>query len=139
MAYDLNGITDISDFINYGKGLSLSKADLYLKEKTQSGILYNATLILDEYWDFIQSYIKTVHMNDTQYFRYKYRPRIMCIELYGMAELTPLILRVNNMISAMEFDKRTIKIFDESILTFINQVLVLEKPAITKNKKSLNL
>ena len=36
MAYNLNGITDISDFINYGKGLSLSKADLYLKEKTQS-------------------------------------------------------------------------------------------------------
>ena len=45
MAYNLNGITDISDFINYGKGLSLSKADLYLKEKTQSGIIYNATLI----------------------------------------------------------------------------------------------
>ena len=81
MAYNLNGITDISDFINYGKGLSLSKADLYLKERTQSGILYNATLILDEYWDFIQPYIKTVQMNDTQYFRYKYRPRIMCIEL----------------------------------------------------------
>ena len=43
------------------------------------------------------------------------------------------------MISAMEFDKRIIKVFDESILTFINQVLILEKPAITKNKKDLNL
>ena len=53
--------------------------------------------------------------------------------MYGTVELAPLLMDINNVISVAEFDFKTLKVFDDKVVSFLNEVLTKEKTKIADN------
>ena len=143
MDNNLQGLSTIQEVIEYGKSLNISAENLFLKGTLTNldgdTVIYNNKFILDDYWDFIDPYVDTITLTDEQYQKYAFNPVRLCFDIYGNGELVPAILRLNKITSPLEFTKRTVKIFKSEIMTFINEVLALERKNIIRNKKKIGI
>ena len=77
-------------------------------------------------------------MSDTEYEKYVYKPKLLCVELYDNIDLAPLILRMNNMLSVLEFNRKDIKLFKTSVIQYLNEIINLEKERLDENESSNN-
>lgn len=132
----LLGLSTIQEVIDYHKGLELNHEKLFLKSKVND-LIFNTKFILDDYKDFLADHILTVTLSDKEFAKYKYRPKSLCFDVYGNAELSFLVLRLNNMSSALDFTKRNLSLPKLTIFDFISEVLILEEDRITKNNESI--
>lgn len=140
MATSITSIDNIGDFGDYGKKLDLSHGGLFWKSSIDSNklkIIINSTSIVDRYYDYIlkESYVDT--FTEKEYMRYRYRPKLFCYNTYGTTEIWSLLLKINNWVSVSEFNARTIRLFRPSIITVLNEILILENDNIIKNKISV--
>ena len=79
-----------------------------------------------------------VEMSDKEFEKYKYKPKLLCVELYDNIDLAPLILRMNNMLSVLEFNKKNIKLFKTSVISYLNEMKNLEKSRLDENESENN-
>lgn len=129
----------IEDCIEYGKDLKMSHSKFYekalIETKDKKLIVAPYTSILSHYRDYIEACTYTYTFTDEEFVKYCYKPKMYCYEEFGNMELWSLLLKVNNMISIMDFNKRTIKTFhEEAILEVLNEIIILEKSRIEKNE-----
>lgn len=69
--------------------------------------IYN---VIDEYIeDILEEYAVTIELDDEQYNKYKYKPKLLCYDVYEAPELYILILVINDMYSVKQFTKKRIK------------------------------
>lgn len=69
-------------------------------------IEYNTYNVISDYIDeIIKDYCVIVNLTDDQAFKYKYRPKLLCFDVYGNQELYPIILLINDICSVKEFTK----------------------------------
>lgn len=137
MASSLSSIDRIGDFAEYEKTLDISHSGLFKKAAVDSDgikLIINSTSIVDRYYYYILKECFTYTLTEKEYMRYRYRPKLFCLNAYGTTELWSLLLKVNNWVSVSEFNSRTVKMFKESILDVLNEILVLEHDNIVKNK-----
>ena len=132
----LLGLSTIQEIIEYHRGLELNHEKLFLKSKVNN-LIFNTKFILDDYKDFLKDHILSVTLNDKEFAKYKYRPKSLCFDVYGDAELSFLVLRLNNMSSALDFTKRNLTLPKLTVFDFISEVLILEEDRITKNNESI--
>ena len=72
-------------------------------------IIYDTYNALTDYIDEIRNeYCLKVVLNDKQMEKYKYRPKLLCYDIYGNGELAFIILLVNDMSSVKEFTKKSL-------------------------------
>ena len=69
--------------------------------------------------------------------KYKYKPWLFVYDVYGNSDLEYIILRINNMITAKDFNKSTILVFTGDTLEMINKIQNAEKKYIRMNRNSL--
>lgn len=73
---------------------------------TYNNIAYDTYNILEDYIDEIKSeYCVTVVLSDEEMSKYKYRPKLLCFDVYGNTELAFVLLIINDMYSAKQFVK----------------------------------
>lgn len=135
----------IPDSIEAGLNESLSHSKLYLKTVYTEGgdnddiIIFNLNSLISKYIDIVnRDYVKTVELTEQEYTRYRFNPKLFCSETYETAELWSSLLLINNMISQMDFDKKTIKMFTPQITDFIDEMFVLEENNINENTQYVN-
>lgn len=136
----LNMIRTMEDYVSYGNNLDISNSKLFLKTSIgdKDKIIVNVDFILDKYLDLIEKkYVEAYTFSDEEMTDYKYAPKKFCYDIYGNQELWASLLRINNMKSVMDFNKKDIKIFKESFLSIIQEIMNLEDGAIKENKNSL--
>ena len=139
MITDLIKATTIPQLILYGKTLDISHGKLFLKssinDEDGNTIKVNSIWILERYFEYIKSLSPTVTLRDDQLSRYKYRPKMLALDLYQDMEMWSLILKLNNMTSFLQFNKITIVLPPSNIYDIINEILILEADEITRNKQ----
>lgn len=128
----------IDDCIEYGKSLELAHSKLFERVTIETGssdlIIANYTSILTRYMPYIKESLVEYTFSEEDFLVYQYKPKMFCYHVYGTMELWSLLLRVNNMISIMDFKERTIKIFnDQIIFDLLNEIIILEKDEIENN------
>ena len=70
-------------------------------------IKYNIYNVASDYIDeIISNYCKTVVLSDDQLAKYKYKPKLLCYDIYGSQELYYLILIINDICSVKDFTKK---------------------------------
>lgn len=70
---------------------------------------YDAYCTLRDYIDEIkENYCSTIVISDKEMMRYKYRPKLLCYDIYGNEELAFIILIINDMYDARQFTKTTL-------------------------------
>ena len=101
---------------------------------TANIIIYN---LLNDYIDDLKAVAKPVRLNDKEFARYKYKPKLLSYDIYDNTELFFIILAVNEMSSAKYFNSKNIKLVPKAALkSLLNSIYNSEKDLIieTRNK-----
>ena len=128
----------ISSLITYSKSLDISHDKIHFKTSLTNSdgdtIVVNTLSLIDKYIDFLQPSIVDVVLSDSEYSKYIYQPKTLCFDMYGTTELWSSVLRINNLTSASEFNIKSLKLFNKKIFDLLNEILILEKTALTTNR-----
>jgi hypothetical protein len=88
-------------------------------------IKYNIYNVSSDYIDeIINNYCKTVTLSDNDLVRYKYRPKLLCYDIYGSQELYPLILVINDICSVKDFTKRKLILPTKENMSIITKAIM---------------
>lgn len=88
-------------------------------------IKYPVHNVVSDYIDeIIDTYCVHVVLSDDDLMRYRYRPKLLCYDVYGSQEVYFLILLINDMCSIKDFDKTDLMLpTKDNMKTICNAVL----------------
>jgi len=138
MAVDIKNSHSLSDYGQYNNKVDITMHKLHLKDKltmtsNNTALIINTTSLPNKYWDYLMKRCIEYTFSDKDYLRYKYQPKLFCYEFYGNLELWSFLLKVNHMTSILDFNKKTIKVFDDGIIKLLEEILIIEDPDIRRN------
>ena len=113
----------IEDFIRSGSSNKISYDKFSIFEKVDSLYLITHN-VLDDYIRELKQLAKTVNLGDSLD-KYIYKPKLLSYDVYGTPELYFVILALNDMCDAKQFNKQKIKMLKvdkmEEVLSYIYQ------------------
>ena len=112
---DPNKTFTVEEFISFKDDTTISYNNLSFRERYDN-ISFPIKNILDDYFDELMELTQEVTMNETEFVKYRYRPRLLANDLYDNPDLDFLILAINNICNMKEFDNKTIKLIKTSDL-----------------------
>ena len=101
--------------------------------------LVNFDSCLVKYMPEIRQIVTKVEFPVDKYQKYKFNPKLLSYDLYGTTELWALILDLNELHSASEFDLRTVKLPNEIILDRLTRILNLEQMSKNYNAEQVSV
>lgn len=126
------GLTDstISGVVKKGLALNISHSNIHFKVGYigTDGIrrVYNMDSLIDKYRDVLLQYTTDVEFSDQDMEKYRYKPRSFCADYYNDKELWSILLRLNNMLTSTDFDRKKIKAFGPKFVQMLNEILTIE-------------
>lgn len=136
----MNGST-IKSVIESGKELKLTGNDLHFKHVFKNTknekviVIMNA--IFEKYYNLMLDHAITVTLTDEDYFKYRFKPRVMSTDLYGTPELHFLLLRLNHMVSVTQFDVKELRVFSPEIVKILNEITIHEYDNYVDNEVAI--
>lgn len=112
--------TTIAEFIRSGSTVSLDYDRFSFLETMQNGTVVSVLNVINDYIDELRNASVLVHLDDAEYRKYVYKPKLLCYDIYGNPELYFVILLMNDMADVKEFNKKNIYMLSKenmSILT----------------------
>lgn len=121
---DPNKTFTIEEFITFKDDTTISYNNLSFRERYDN-ISYPIKNIVDDYFEELMELVKEVTLNDEEYIKYRYRPRLLANDVYENPDLDFIILAINNICNMKEFDSRTINLIkvddlEEFLITIFN-------------------
>lgn len=95
---------------------SFSLIDL-VKTDGDTNIAFPVFNVLNDYFDEIREKRIKIELNDNEYVKYRFRPKLLAFDLYGNTELAFLILELNDIFSPRDFDLRELYLLRKDTLT----------------------
>ena len=124
--YDSSDFSDITDSIQHSKSNKLVYSRLNSKVTYANKYDIDTNFILDKYDSIIIENTKLVKIDEN----YFYKPEYLSKKLYGTPNLWYLLLFVNSITTAMEFNKNRIYIFDPNRIHIFNKLIENDKERI---------
>ena len=117
----------IEQFITFKDDDTASYNNLSFRDKYDN-IIYPIKNIIDDYTDELNELLVDVVMSESEFLRYRYRPKLLAFDIYSNAELDFLILAMNGVCNMKEFDSRSIKLIKNKDLdNFITSIFNANK------------
>lgn len=121
----------IEEFIESGSGVTITYPTLSFTDMLSNGTWVSVHNVINDYIEELRNACINVELNTEQQFKYFYKPKLLCHDMYGNPELYFIILLINDMADVKEFTKPVIKMLRKS---HMSEVLTLiynaEKKAI---------
>lgn len=142
MAGSVIGLTSIAKLAETGDKLSIEQSSLNFKAKLDEEefshpIVINYKSILDDYYETIEAMLKEYTFTTREYEKYKFQPRLFCLDQYGNMELFTILLKFNHMNSVLDFNQKTIKVLPGNIERVISEIQILEKRNMAINESEI--
>lgn len=132
----------ISDYIESYRNLDTSYDKLYYQELDTLGngdkVILLGDSILTKYKKDLESLAVTKTFTSQEENRYFYNPQVLSYDLYGTTQYWHLLLELNNMYSAIEFNQNPILVYSGRFPDMINAILALEEESININSEEIN-
>lgn len=87
-----------------------------LEKDPNTNIEYDVFNVLSDYMNELKDMAKVVTLSDSEYYTYRFKPKLLAKYLYGNTELYFIILWLNDMWSVKDFDLRKIKLIKNTDL-----------------------
>ena len=124
---------DIDD-IQYYKFTILAKAS----SDVTNPILYAEHNVIYDYEEEFKKLALNVEMTDTEFNKYKYKPKLLAYDLYGSTEFFFVILFLNGMYSIKDFNKRNLKLIRKSTMAeLLTAIYNAERNYISSNRSAI--
>lgn len=131
----------IEDQIELGSKEPVSHSVLHMKakiiDKYEDKIIHCSMPLVTKYGDLLNPYIEEVEFDEYEFLKYKYKPRLLSLDIYDTPELWSAILLINNMVSVIDFTKRKIKLFKTNIMDIFEEMLILEEDNLRDNNDDM--
>lgn len=128
----------IQSIIDDGKESKLTTHDLSYKKviKNSNGekFIVNMSSIFDRYYDILKDHVVIAELSESDYLKYRFKPKVLSQDIYGTKDLHFLLLRLNNITSVTQFDFREIKVFSKSVIKLLNEIVILENDNYIDNE-----
>ena len=119
------------DDIQYSKFAILSKA----ANNVENPILYAEHNVIYDYEEEFKLLSQTIEMTDSEYHKYRFKPKLLAYDLYGSTELFFTILYINGMYNIKDFDRKTIKLISKkNMVDLLEAIYNAERNYITTNR-----
>lgn len=103
-------------------------------------IKYNTYNVASDYIDEIRAkYCVDVELTTEQMTKYKYRPKLLCYDIYGSQELYYLILIINDICSIKDFTKNKIKLPTRTNMIELNRAIINSNRADIQKYNDTNI
>ncbi len=128
----------IQSIIEDGKELKMTIKDLSLKEviTNSSGEMFvvNMYNLYEKYYELLLEHTVIVTLSDSDYRKYRFKPKLLSKDLYGTTELHYMLLRLNFVYSVINFDFTEIRVFTADIKQLLNEIMVMESEDYIDNE-----
>lgn len=127
----------ITSLIKLGKEQDISHGRFHLKDAVMNnGVkhLINYDSIIDKYREILMQHTERITLTDLECEQYRYQPRKYCYDVYGSVEIWSTLLRMNNMLSPIDFDRRSFIGFNMSFFETLKEIMIMEADNIEKNR-----
>ena len=122
---------NLDDFVAYVKTLTISYQNLSLTE-IFNDIKFPMFNIIQDYIEELKDEAITITFTDKEYYKYKYKPRLLSAYLYGSTEFFPIILQLNDIASEKEFTKKSIKLIPaDTMKSLLEKIYIAEQNYLT--------
>lgn len=113
-------LSNVMTSMNYKKPHLTYTLDQFIQCQSDNTVCYNTLSFIDEYGnikyntynvfsDYLdiirEDYCIKVKLNDEQLAKYKYKPKLLCFDIYSNQELAFIIMIINDMCNVKEFTK----------------------------------
>lgn len=113
----------VEQFIRLGRSNKVTFDGFSYKDLVSNGTEVAILNSVDDYMDELRDVIVKVKFTPTEYRRYRYKPKLLCHDVYGNTEVYFVILLLNGIIDIKEFDMDVVKMISvesmESLLSAI--------------------
>lgn len=121
----------IEEFINSGSGITITYYNLSFNDMLSNGTVVSVHNVISDYLDELKDAAVYVSLNQDQQFKYMYKPKLLCNDLYGNPELYFIILLLNDMADVKEFTKPVIRMLSKNNMSeLLTLIYNAEKQAI---------
>lgn len=134
----INSTSTLEDFIAMRKNDTVTYYDLSIlaKSLTNPDLIYSESNILDTYMDELKKLAVTVELSPEDYSKYKFRPKLLCYDIYGMTEMYFIIMALNGICSIKDFNFKKIKLlYKNDMFEFVNSIVAAEQNYISLNRE----
>ena len=88
--------------------------------------------IIQDYIEELKDEAITITFTDKEYYKYKYKPRLLSAYLYGSTEFFSIILQLNDIASEKEFTKKSIKLIPaDTMKSLLEKIYIAEQNYLT--------
>lgn len=115
--------TTIEEFINSGKNISLDYEVFSFLETMSNNTTVSVFNVVNDYIGELRRASVLVHLQDDEYRKYAYKPKLLCHDIYGNPELYFIILLMNDMADVKEFNKRNIYMLSKEYMSTLTSYI----------------
>lgn len=133
---DLSKVHSLSEVIAKGPHNALSLDNLTMYVKFDDFLVPQMNLLFEKYRGVILESCIKVTLSEEVLAAYMYRPKYLSLKLYGYTDLWHLLLWINNMTTATQFNKSIIYVFDPDGIDMLEKIINLERQALLGNKNN---
>ena len=108
-----------------------------LPDNSDRKIIVNESFLFSKYKDELVQYLRKRELDDTEYRRYRFNPKLFAYDTYGTTELWFMVLHANELYTVNQFDLHTIYYYDPAFFDAINRAIDLEAPFSAINESEV--
>lgn len=118
MSTKTNTSFTLDQFADSKSSNDISYYSMSLLEKDPStNIEYDVFNVISDYMNELKQMSHPVTLSETEYYTYRFKPKLLAKYLYGNTELYFIILWINDMWSVKDFNLRTIRLIKNTELS----------------------
>ena len=124
--------SSLEEFIGFKQKTTISYNNLSFLEKLDDNRTFAVWNVLSDYQEELDKIATEVTLSNKEFRKYIYNPKLLAYDIYGSTELFFIILFMNGICSAKEFNMQTIKLLRVNELTeFIEMIYNANKKDIS--------
>ena len=101
--------SSIQEFISFKNDTDISYNNLSFRDKYDN-IIYPIKNIIDDYEEELMELTIDVELSESEYIKYRYKPKLLAYDIYGEGELDFIIMKLNTICNMKEFDMKRLKL-----------------------------
>lgn len=109
--------TTLEEMIKAGRAVGVTYDKFSYKETLSNGTEISILNIVNDYMSEIKPNAAIVKLTEEQFYKYRFKPKLLCHDIYGNPELYYIILLLNGIIDIKEFDFRVVKMLSVNDMT----------------------
>ena len=133
---DMTKEYSLEEIISKGPSNELALDNLFMFVNFEGFTIPQMSILFEKYRGIILDSCIRIKMSDEVLRHYIYRPKYLSLKLYGTTDLWHLILWINDLTSATQFDKSIIYVYDPDKLDVIERILSMEKNKLRESREN---